>query len=187
MSLTDRPPRLVFGAALGASFVAVVAAVFAFSSPPREPVQVHLAPDIAPTPAELKTYVSGAVRFPGVYQLAGGQRVEDALYAAGGPSDDADLERLNLAERLKDGSHVQVPRRGEQPPLGTSGGPRLNLNTAAKAELDRLLPNIGKVRAQRIVASRSNDGPYKDPFDLVTRGIVPLSVFQQIKDLVHTP
>ena len=111
--------------------------------------------------------------------------MQSALEAAGGPTESADLEHLNLAARLRDADQVLVPRRGEQLPLGTAGGRRVNLNAAKETELDAL-PGIGTVRAQRIVASRNQDGLFKDPLEIVSRGLVPLSVYQQIKDVLST-
>jgi len=153
--------------------------LFLLRPPPKEPVQVVLAADAAPTSAEINVYVSGAVRAPGVYRLAGSERAQTALEAAGGAVEGADLDRVNLAARLKDGDHVYVPKAGEPAAVGR----RLNLNTANEKELDTL-PGIGTVRARNIIGSRDKDGPFKEPFDLVTRKLVPLSVYQQIKDLV---
>ena len=180
-------PRLALGSVLAALVLLAAAAAFAFRGPPREPVQIILAPGPGATNGEITTYVSGAVRFPGVYQLAAGQRVQDALEAAGGPAEGADLDHLNLAQRLKDGEHVLVPRLGEQSVRGSTPGSRkLNLNTATESELDGL-PGIGKLRAQRIIASRGAAGPFREPFELVTRGLVPLGIYQQIKEQVSAP
>ena len=128
----------------------------------------------------MSVYVSGAVQAPGVYRLAGGERAHTAVEAAGGAADGADLYRVNLAARLKDGDHVYVPKAGEQ---AAAVGRRVNLNAANEKELDAL-PGIGTVRARRIMASRDRDGPFQDTFDLVTRSLVPLSVYQQLKGLV---
>ena len=57
----------------------------------------------------IQVYVSGAVREPGIYHLSAGARAKDALEAAGGMLQDAKSERVNLAKKLKDGSHVYVP------------------------------------------------------------------------------
>ncbi|MGM9570230.1 MAG: helix-hairpin-helix domain-containing protein [Phascolarctobacterium sp.] len=57
----------------------------------------------------IEVYVSGAVREAGIYKLPAGARAVDALAAAGGMSEDAQKDRVNLAKKLKDGSHVYVP------------------------------------------------------------------------------
>jgi competence protein ComEA len=57
-------------------------------------------------------YVCGAVRNAGVYRLAQGSRVVDAVSRAGGLAKDADAEMINLATPLSDGMKVDVPRKG---------------------------------------------------------------------------
>ena len=57
----------------------------------------------------IQVYVSGAVREPGIYTLPAGSRTMTALEAAGGMRPDARAERVNLAKKLRDGSHVYVP------------------------------------------------------------------------------
>jgi competence protein ComEA len=110
-------------------------------------------------PALVVVHVVGAVAAPGVVRLPAGSRVVDALAAAGGGTNDADLARLNLARVLVDGEQVVVPRPGDpDPATGTTtpGGATaglVDLNTATPAQLDEL-PGVGPVLAQRIVDRR---------------------------------
>jgi competence protein ComEA len=140
-----------------------------------------------PAPGELQVYVTGAVVSPGVYPLEEGSRWIDALEAAGGASADADLTRVNLAKRAVDQDQIVVPRIGEAPPAvaGTSQAPDalVNINTASQADLESL-PGIGEIRAQSIIQSRTVDGAFVQPEDLVLRDLVPPSVFEQIAALV---
>jgi comEA protein len=82
---------------------------------PPEPTAIPsptLVPSVTPTPGPYTVYITGAVASPEiVVTLSYGSRVLDALKAAGGPLADADLERINLAQRLDDGDQVQVPTR----------------------------------------------------------------------------
>jgi hypothetical protein len=64
-------------------------------------------------PAEVVVHVSGAVKQAGVYRLAPASRVADAIEQAGGATENADLDALNLAEPLQDGQKIHVPRKGE--------------------------------------------------------------------------
>lgn len=68
-----------------------------------------------PTPthasARWQVYVSGAVVGPGTYAARPGDRVADALRAAGGTTPDADLDGVNPARLLRDGARIHVPRR----------------------------------------------------------------------------
>ena len=66
---------------------------------------------------ELKVYVTGAVHTPGVYTLQQDSRLDEAIEAAGGATDDADLTAVNLAARVTDEQHWHIPRVGERPDL----------------------------------------------------------------------
>ena len=153
-----------------------------------QPLEIRL--DGAPA-AEIQVYVAGAVAQPGVYYLRDGDRWIDALEAAGGPAADADLESVNLARRLRDEDQVLVPSLHEAgtvpaPALGaaqTPQGERIDVNTAPAALLETL-PGIGPTRAGRIVESRRTTGPFVRPEELVERGLVPQSVFEQILELI---
>jgi len=153
-----------------------------------QPLEIRL--DGAPA-AEIQVYVSGAVAQPGVYYLRDGDRWIDALEAAGGPAPDADLESVNLALRLRDEDRVLIPSldgAAEAPPavLGASQAPsdeRIDINTAPAALLETL-PGIGPTRAARIVESRQTTGPFVRPEELVERGLIPQSVFEQVLDLI---
>lgn len=144
-------------------------------------------------PETVIVYISGAVRAPDVYQLPAEARVKDLVLAAGGLAPDADPERINLAERLKDGDHLHVLRRGEaqpgaeveggSPETATEQGQQLNINTASSADLDGL-PGIGQALAQRIDEYRTANGPFKSVEDLRNvKGIGP-ALFAKIAPLV---
>jgi competence protein ComEA len=110
--------------------------------------------------------VAGKVRRPGIAVLDVGARVVDALEAAGGARPGADLSGLNLARVLVDGEQVLVAAPAAVPPVAVSpgapaatGGPLVNINTAAQAELETL-PEVGPVTAQAIIAWRDENGGY---------------------------
>jgi len=126
------------------------------------------------------------VNRPGVYFLSDGDRWIDAVEAAGGHADDADLEAVNLALRLHDEDQVLVPRLGEQTPLDSAQASQdelVNINSASAAVLDSL-PGIGEVRSQNIVDSRQRDGPFSRIEELVERKLIPQSVFDQIREQI---
>lgn len=129
---------------------------------------------------EMRVYVTGAVRRPGVYTIKDGDRILDAVTAAGGPAPEADLGQVNLARRLRDEDHVVVPALGERPPPQAQ---RININTAP-AELLTTLPGLGDIRSRNIVASREREGPFRRPEELVERRLVPASVYERIKDRI---
>lgn len=134
--------------------------------------------------AEIRVYISGAVQRPGVYTVADGQRWIDVLELAGGPTADADIEAVNLAQRLHDEDQVHIPRLGEATAVaGQVEEGRININTASEAILDTL-PGIGQVRAGRIVESRQSQGPFTSTQELVERGLIPQSVYEDIEELI---
>ena len=148
-------------------------------------------------PALLSTvtvHVVGEVRRPGVYQLAGGARAADAVAAAGGLLGDAEQGAVNLARVVADGEQISVPRQGAGPvaasastPGGGQGaaaaGGKIDLNTANEAQLDTL-PGIGPATAQKIIADRTANGPFRTVDDLLrVPGIGPSKV-ESLKDLV---
>lgn len=141
------------------------------------------APTARGEPEELVVHVVGAVRRPGLVDLAVGDRISDAVDAAGGADVDADLERLNLATQLVDGMQIRVPSVDESaegapideplvqlPATGGGGGgdpgPRpgtvpgpIDLNRADENELQQL-PGIGPALAARITTWRAENGGF---------------------------
>ena len=88
--------------------------------------------------------IKGAVNRPGVYHLMRGSRVEEAIFAAGGSNNDADLNQVNLAKELADQQVVKIPKVGEQLLQGTSNDmplknskDKINLNNATKDDLTK--------------------------------------------------
>jgi competence protein ComEA len=147
-------------------------------------------PSPPPTPAPFRVYVCGAVAAPAVYELPPGSLVEDALDAAGGPTADADLNRVNLAQELSDQQQVTVPQIDEAViPTPSPGEPptpqpaHLDLNTATAAELDAL-PQIGPATAQAIVDYRETYGPFEAPEEILEIPGIGPSTFEQIQDLI---
>jgi competence protein ComEA len=132
---------------------------------------------------EVRVYVAGAVRNPGVYTLSEDQRWIDAIEAAGGFSPDANQLAVNLAKRVADEDQIIVPALSAGVAAGASQGPLVNINTATQSELDSL-PGIGEVRSASIVQSRETDGPFTSPDELVSRGLIPRSALEDIAPLI---
>jgi competence protein ComEA len=153
------------------------------------PASPGSAASVAADPALLVVDIEGAVRRPGLYRLAAGSRVADAIAAAGGYAADVDAAAaraaLNLADPLQDGLKVLVPTRGQAtPPVVASAGgtSRIDLNRATQAELEAL-PGIGPATAAKIIASRQQR-PFQRIDELRSRKLVGASVYEQVQDLV---
>lgn len=144
--------------------------------------------------AVVVVHASGGVRSPGVYRLPVGSRVVDLLDRAGGPSDDIDLERVNLAAALVDGQRIWLPRRGEPAPSVAEGsaqpggsssvasGP-VDINHASVDQLESL-PGVGPATAAAIVSQREKNGPFRSVDDLTQVRGIGVSKIEAIRDLV---
>jgi len=108
--------------ALAGFGVALLAVVFVIVANQRVPAPVVVATPSAP--ATIKVHVVGEVVWPGQYLLPAGAHVQDAIFAAHGPTLIADLNRVNLAAVLRDGDRVVIPRIVQPPyPFPAAGRP----------------------------------------------------------------
>ena len=170
------------------------------------PTAAEYSPSAEPetdAPARIAVYASGEVRQPGVYMLDSGARAADALRAAGGSTDSADLNMVNLAMPLSDGQQIHFPASGRANGIAsavsngvhyggsTSGayggsygaGGKLNVNTATANELETL-PGIGERKAAAIVEYRAANGRFERVDDLVEVSGIGEGILGSIRDLV---
>ena len=156
-------------------------------------------------------HVCGLVCTPGVYGLPAGSRVYEAIEAAGGFSEAAVPDYLNLAQVLEDGMKIQVPDREQaeewkargltQSGISMGGGTagvqtsgrtgsgeggskaRVNLNTASREEL-MTLRGIGASRADDIIHYRQEFGGFKSIEDIMNVSGIKDAAFEKIKDSI---
>lgn len=133
---------------------------------------------------EVRVYIVGAVEQPGVYPLPPDSRWIDAVEAAGGATDDADLTAINLSRQARDEDHIIVPAlTGGTDVAAATAEPLVNINAAPQSMLESL-PGIGEVRAGAIIQSRTTDGPFGSVEDLLSRELIPESVFTDIAPMI---
>ena len=179
--------------------VALGGIIFGACQPGPAPLEI-LPPPPTPAPAPtappqpLQVYVTGAVHTPAVYELAPDSRVEDAIAAAGGATEEADVEAINQAAPLSDGAHIHVPSLADHlptpPPISTAaphtllsspGAPAgsVDINSATAEDL-QALPGIGPAMAQRIIEER----PYGSTEDIMRVKGIGEATFEKLKDLI---
>jgi competence protein ComEA len=170
--MPDRDPRRLAAWAAAALVLILLTAWYLARSRPSATASASAPP--VPTIAmaaqsdgggRLVIDVAGAVHHPGVYRMAEGARVEDALKRAGGATGRADLGQINRAAKLEDGRQVLVPAR---PPrhgaVAAASAPDasaqpINLNTATLEQLDTL-DGVGPTTAQKILDFRTAHGGF---------------------------
>ncbi|GED72409.1 hypothetical protein BRE01_61110 [Brevibacillus reuszeri] len=169
------------------------------------PAEAPITKNTEPPAAPLYIDVKGQVKQPGMYRFDAGMRVADAITKAGGTLPEADLEQINLAQPLSDGSAIVVPTKGtiattvpgQQAisPLASGVSPgsstnqggiesSINVNTASAEELTTL-PGIGQARARAILQYRSDKGGFRTVDELKEIEGIGDKMFERIKDRIR--
>lgn len=146
-----------------------------------------------PTERPIVVHITGAVPRPGVYALAQGSRVQDAISATGGFLADAERTGINLARILEDGEQLDIPYvEGASPVIGTeipatsapsSSAELIDINTASQSELESL-PGIGPTTARKIIEYREQNGPFVSTQDIINVSGIGPGTYERIKDLI---
>ena len=137
--------------------------------------------------------IKGAVKNPGVYQMKVGDRVKDALDAAGGLTDEADSQKVNLAKRLEDQMVIVVPKVGEEAeeiPAGATSKEeakegKVNINTATVEEL-KTLKGVGEKKAEAIIEYRKKNGSFQTKEDLMKVRGIGKKLFESFQERIVT-
>lgn len=147
------------------------------------------------TPSSMITvYVSGEVNKPGLIQIDSNARVSDAITACGNFTPLADKNAINLAQKLSDGIHIQVPTiknsaNTASATNNSSNSPNdksndlININTATKEELDTL-PGIGPATAEKILNYRQEHGNFQSIEDLKNVKGIGEAKFNKLQDKI---
>ena len=137
--------------------------------------------------------IKGEVKKPGVYQMKAGDRVKDALEAAGGLTEEADSQKVNLAKRLEDQMVIVVPKVGEEAEEIPAGETRneatkegkVNINTATVEEL-KTLKGVGEKKAEAIIEYRKKNGSFQTKEDLMKVRGIGKKLFESFQERIVT-
>lgn len=148
-------------------------------------------------------HITGSVKNPGIVKLKDGSRIEDAIEAAGGLTENADITNVNLAYVLDDGVKIRIPsitdeKSGDEQILEEGSGENIieetnmtlgastkevNINKATETEL-QTLPGIGASLASRIIEYRNQNGKFSKIEDIKNVNGIGDSKYDNIKDFI---
>ena len=152
---------------------------------------------------QMMVHVDGAVKSPGLYALQMvNPRVNDAIQIAGGLTEDANSQGINLASPVEDGQKIYIPRKGEEEPpeIPQSDQNKVTSNKQTNKQSDKKtvvdinratveeftkLHGVGEGLAKRIVADRQKNGPFKTTEDLMRVSGIGQKKFDQLKDNIR--
>lgn len=180
---------------VAAAAVLVTAAFFVFvaggeEEDKRAAVEKPVVTEEETTAAVILVDIGGEVNNPMVAQLKEGSRVDDAIMAAGGVTENADLTQINRAAFVEDGEKILIPSREDEGLYGEPGDEmavtgyrdeRININTAGSEEL-QLLDGIGPVTAQKIIEYREENGRFRSIEDIKEVSGIGDKTFEKFKD-----
>lgn len=140
-------------------------------------------------------YVCGAVQNPGVYELAEGSRIFEAIELAGGFREDACKDYINQAQAVSDAMKIYIPTveeikngefHGEAGENGPDSAPEVSLVNINTADIDKLLtlPGIGESRAEAIITYREDHGKFEKIEDIMQVSGIKEGAFKKIKDKI---
>lgn len=144
----------------------------------------------------ITVFISGEVNNPGVVTIDSEKRLSDAIDVLGGITESADLNKINLAMKLKDESHYIIPKLGEYNELHSNNiferntqsstniqSNLININNANAAQLDTL-PGIGEATANKIINHREENGLFKSIEEIKKVNGIGDKKYEEIKNLI---
>ena len=165
--------------------------------------------DVAET-KKIFVHVAGEVNNPGLQELDSDGRVSQAIELAGGATENADLNSVNLAKKCEDGEQIIIPAKVEtevdadgaadetlsgsaaksssgastlQGSGGSTGAGKVNINTA-DASLLQTISGIGPSKAQKIIEYRKQNGSFKSVDDLTNVSGIGVKTLESIRSQI---
>ena len=175
---------LVRSLLLPSCLIAIAISTSILASACRDDGSLEIILPTSTTPAGPVAYVTGEVLNPGVYTLPpGGDRIIDVIEAAGGFTDLADVDSVNLAAKVFDEQHIRVLALGATATDEDAATSLIDLNSAS-SELLQALSGIGPAKAQDIIDDRESNGPFNRIEDIVGVKGIGEKTFEAIRELI---
>lgn len=135
----------------------------------------------------IMVHITGAVKNPGLIELNKDSRINDVVKKAGGLTEDADINRINLAKKVNDEEKIHIYSINEKKVSFIqdeihSNENKININLASKSQLEKL-DGIGTVKAQRIVEYRTKNS-FKSIEEITKVTGIGNKTFDRIKDKI---
>lgn len=135
------------------------------------------------------THITGEIKKPGVYKMKAGTRMDDLVKEAGGLTEDADIDLINLSEKLVDEERIIVPAKGASNNTDETSHAasavqtkKININTADLNELTSI-PSVGEKTAQKIIDYREKK-KFKKIEDIMNIEGIGENKFKNMKDYI---
>jgi len=155
--------------------------IYLVASPRVKPSISYISPT---NTTKIVISITGAVRNPGVFTLNYGSRINDAIDAAGGLSENAKIDGVSLAQVLEDEENIFIPSTSNDLPSSISKSQgKININTASLEELISL-PGIGQEKAQAVIDFRNQHGNFSSIQDLLYVPGFGQGILNSIIDLI---
>lgn len=136
---------------------------------------------------KIKIHIIGEVASPGIYEIDAGSRIDDAIKCAGGATENADFDKVNLAYELSDGEKIYIPSifddEAEYTISNDVQNSKVNINKATSSELETI-NGIGPSLAEKIIAYRKENGRFSSIEDLKNVSGIGEKKYESIKDSV---
>ena len=138
----------------------------------------------------ITVFISGEVKNPGVVTIDSEKRLSDAVNELGGTTENADLNKVNLATKLKDESHYIIPKIGDnlesfnnETSENDNKNNLININDATIQELDTL-PGVGEATANKIVNYREEKGKFNSIEEIKNVNGIGDKKYEELKNII---
>ena len=205
----SKKQKIIIGVILAIVSSILITYVYARKTPEEQTEKISTyeedenAEETEEKPKEIVVHIAGAIKTEGIILLNEGARVNEAIEKAGGVTEQADMDQVNLAEELEDGEKIYIPKKEENQEITTletkqteqsktqtnsntkTSTTKININKATQTELETL-PGIGASTASKIIAYREENGKFKAPENIKEVSGIGEAKFNSIKDLITT-